>query len=222
MISISISACSSFCFALVLVMILRAGQSSPPQQPDNKKESVIVMSEQFEVSARHLAAFEKTKNVKDLQLSLESAEGLAVVGAGDERVEARRKIAKLWLDILASIDRNLDHNFDPNNPPPERVTPPSSGAVSYPTGIDPKSISDPAARAQYEAALAENRRKTAQYRLQVKLRRIDPTAARYSDRFFSTQFTSAPQDEREFDSLLHAVKLSPTREQHLRAIFQKK
>ena len=220
MLSTPNSACMSCCLALVLLAMPRAGSSSQ-QQSDNKKESVNAMSQQFEIVARYLAAFEKTKNVKELQNSLEAAEGLTVVGAGDERVEARRKIAKLWLDILASIDRNLDPNFDPNNPPPERITPPSSGAVSYPSGIDPQSISDPAARAQYEAALAENRKKAAEYRLQSKLRRIDPTAIRDSQRFFSAQFTSAAPDQKEFFSLLHAVKLSPSREQRLRAIFQK-
>jgi hypothetical protein len=67
--------------------------------------------------------------------------------AAAQQSEGRQRTATLWFRILAVIDGNTDPNFDENNPPDENVVPPPVGAVEYPSSVDPKAITDPAARA---------------------------------------------------------------------------
>ena len=71
---------------------------------------------------------------------------------------------RLQLKVLLALDMARDKNFDPNarqNRPSLNVAMPvpDSNGVRLPSGADPASVQDPAARKAYEDAIAENNRR---------------------------------------------------------------
>ncbi|HEY7393090.1 MAG TPA: hypothetical protein VH640_31510 [Bryobacteraceae bacterium] len=155
-----------------------------------------------------------------LQNAVESMESVSIGGNGPERIEARQQALTMWFTILAAIDKELDPNFNPDDAPPESVRPRSSGAAVYPSGIDPNSIPDPEVRAEYEAALEENERKVERYRLQIRLRRIDPRATSDVERSLIRHYTTSAVDQDELDGLIKSAKLSGARQKQLKVLFQ--
>lgn len=180
------------------------------------------MSESISTAGHQLGQFEKTGDVNHLEAAIDSAEKLSLFRHGAERIALRQQTVSLWFTILAAIDKYIDPAFNPDHAPPENVTPPSSGAVSYPSSIDPKSIPDPAVRAQYEAALKENRTQAEKYRIQLKLTRLNPRASKDVERFLTSNYSSSAVDQLELEHLLKQAKLSPARQLQLEQLFKKK
>jgi DNA-binding response OmpR family regulator len=77
--------------------------------------------------------------------------------------------ARSLVRILAAIERKEGPQFDPNDPPRRNITPPGG---QYPSGTAPSSIQDDQTRREYEAALAANKAKIANFNLQVGLARL--------------------------------------------------
>src|SRR5687767_6098912 len=74
------------------------------------------------------------------------------IATGDEA--AFMNTISLWLRFLAGLDRSIDPAFDPGAVPVKGATPPPTHGVVHPSGeVDPLTISDPVARAEYEQAL---------------------------------------------------------------------
>jgi hypothetical protein len=77
--------------------------------------------------------------------------------------------ARSLVQILAAIERKEDPQFDPNDPPRRNLAPPGG---QYPSGTAPTSITHDESRREYEAALAANKAKIANFNLQVQLARL--------------------------------------------------
>ncbi len=182
------------------------------------------MLEKIDTARSQLEEFEKTKDVTNLENAIRAAEQIDISKLTEVQKEAqlRHRTVKLWLGILAAIDRSLDPKFDPNDLPEESITPPPSGAIEYPSAIDPSAIRDPVVRAQYEKALKENSQKAEHYRLQTKLRRLNPHATVDVDRFLTNYYTDSAADHADLESLLGELKLSSWRRQHLRSLVRKR
>jgi len=181
------------------------------------------MSTRIEQATNRLTEFEETKDADQLQSAVAAMEGvdLSTFGRSSERMEIRQQALRTWLKILATIDSKLNPNFDPEDVPEANIMPPRSGGVRFPAGVDPKAIKDPAARAEYEAALKKNHDKAELYRLQTKLRRLDPRASSDVERFLKLYYTSTEADQREFDQLLDREALSASRRRKLKTLFHK-
>lgn len=189
-----------------------------------RKENTKTMAKGLKEANEQLAEFEKTKEPNLLQSAVEAMEDLdfAALVKASSRSEARQQATRMWLEVLATIDRNLDPHFNPDDLPERGVIPPPSDDVQLPPGADPKAIKDPVARAEYEAALKANHEKHVQYRLQTKLRRLNPHATADVENFLPRYYTTSTADQEELAALLSASKLSTLRQQKLKALFERK
>ncbi len=180
------------------------------------------MSSQVEQAGRILAAFEKSKSIDSFFGAVEQMEGVNLMGLGDtkERLAARRAAARMWLKILAAIDEHLDPKFDPEDVPETKVVPPPSGRIQPPPGVSPEAITDPRARAEYEAALKKNAEKIASYNFQTKLQRLNKRASTSAKRFLTTYYTPVHADQQELLSLLREEHLSTVRQGQIKALFK--
>jgi len=77
--------------------------------------------------------------------------------------------ARSLVRILAAIERKEDPQFDLNDPPARNLAVPGG---QYPSGTAPAAIEDDKVRREYEAAIAANKAKAANFTLQVGLARL--------------------------------------------------
>jgi len=167
----------------------------------------------------YLADFER---LKDVQILEDEADRLQGIGLADEKDPMKQRALRKdtlhgWLALFGAIDAALDPRFDPKDLPQVRVSPPVSEGIHYPPGVDPSVLKDPAARAEYQRKIAENERKTANYSLQFKLRRLDEGLMPQAEAFIEGAYSTDPEDRRELEETIAAAKLDPRRAATLRS-----
>lgn len=134
----------------------------------------------------------------------------------DARRRLRADLLDQWLYLLQLLDRFLDPSFDPSDVPQRLVQPPATAdGIVYPPGARPALIDDPKARVQYEEAIAANRAKTADYVLQIKLRRLDERITPRAEEFIRNAYTTDPGDQEELSSQIDKVVEDPRRKESL-------
>jgi hypothetical protein len=178
------------------------------------------MSTEMETAILELAAFDETKEVNHLDNAIRATESIDVTKlAGNLREgDPRQRTAIQWFQVLVAIDQNLDPNFDENDPPEESIIPPAWGGIEYPSSADPKSIKDPATRAEYERMRKENSIKAARFRLQTRLRRLKSRATTDAGRFLIQYYTYSAKEQAELVKLL--AKLPPARQKHFMGLYK--
>lgn len=105
----------------------------------------------------------------------------------------RREKAKLWLHALQRLEKETDPRFNINNRknlPSMRVSPPSE--TGLPAGTPPSSIKDPHLRAKYEAAIAENKRKSKRVDQQLPLLLHGPQFKTRAERWLIQAYSQPP------------------------------
>jgi len=110
----------------------------------------------------------------EYQANLVEALGSRLSPADDDWVRERRDKTEFWLRAWQRLEKQFDPTFDINdrkNRPSMRVFPPDE--TRLPAGTPPSAIKDPKLRAQYVAALAENKRKVERANQQIPLLRVD-------------------------------------------------
>ncbi len=85
--------------------------------------------------------------------------------------EERRINAKLLCRYLGKIRKEIIPNYEPK-PVTTNVSPPVGTPLAV-TGMDPKAISDPVLRAQYEASIRENQENNLMNSRQAELKSIE-------------------------------------------------
>ncbi len=188
--------------AAMLGLAVAAACAGAPGKGRTHLDRVIKGKHMSDITARaaaQLAEFEEKKEPLCLQAAADLLDGIDLAKEPDamKRLVVRRETLEVWLALLALIDKNLDAGFDPKDVPSVSVMPPRVGNVAYPPGADPKSIADPQARQQYEAALKRNKEHTEQYRLQTWLRRFDASLSPKVEHFVRMSYTTVPGDQRE-------------------------
>jgi hypothetical protein len=171
------------------------------------------MTKKTDWAVRHLSFFAQTKapeRIHDAIETLEDIEPSEITTPPDVRL-TRRDVLKAWFQVLATIDGSLDPKFNPDDVPEMSVSPPASGGVSFPPGVDPQAIRDPQARADYEVALAKNRKKADDYNLQTQLRLLNPKATGDTERFVKSHFHPTPEDRKEVGEVADEVSLGKDR-----------
>ena len=100
------------------------------------------MSKQTADVKEQTARFDETKDPARLEDAIRNLEHADVrPEPGQDRLEARREVMLVWLAVLDTLQRAKDPTFDPNDLPMINLSPPpGSSGVSYPAGINPKSI----------------------------------------------------------------------------------
>lgn len=104
----------------------------------------------------------------------------------------RREKAKLWLEAWRRLETEFDPSFDINDRkqlPTLRVSPPNETGLR--AGTPPSAIKDPKLRAQYEVAIAENKRKSQRVDQQFPLLARGPSFRSRAE-YVLIQFYSQP------------------------------
>lgn len=86
-----------------------------------------------------------------------------------DQLSARRssRVRALWQEIIRALDAEIVPEFDSAGLPSLNVAPPPESGL--PAGVAPDSIADPAMRAAYKQALAENALRLQRYQYQRQL-----------------------------------------------------
>ena len=162
-------------------------------------------------------AFESEKEPERLNEASMALENINLIQEYDlpTRHRVRAECLALHLTLLQILDKYIDPNFNPEDVPVMVVQPRlSDGRVLRP-GVDPAKISDPQDRAEYEKAIAENRAKAKNYRLQSELRRLNERLPARAEEFIREAFTSSDEDQKELKSAIDAKIENPARKADL-------
>lgn len=147
-----------------------------------------------------IKAFETEKEPERLRESAMALENIIL--AKEHETEVRKKLRSdsltSWLTLLQIFDKHYQPDFNPDDMPEMLVQPPpqADGSVLRP-GADPAKIADPKARAEYEKAIAENRAKQENYRMQIQLGRLDDFIPPSAENFITNSFSDADEDQKE-------------------------
>lgn len=195
------------------IAVACAGQRSGGKTYLDKVINGKHMSEITARAAAQLAEFEQKKEPLCLQAASDLLDGIDLAKETEamKRLVLRRETLETWLALVALIDKSLDPSFNPKDLPSTSVIPPRSGNVAYPPGADPKLISDPQARQQYEAAIKKNKAHAENYRLQTWLRRFDQSMSPKVERFIRMSYTTVPGDQREVSETIKKLVKNPQR-----------
>ncbi len=164
---------------------------------------------------REFEAGLEPERLREAYMALENV-SLAKEHVSKTRARLRTDSLSLWLGLLQILDHHLDPNFNPEDGPEELVQPPrTSDGVVYPPGADPALIRDPRARAEYEKAIAANRAKVENYRLQIHLRRLDERITQRAKEFIRGSYRPASDDQEELKKAIEETIKDPGRKADL-------
>ena len=172
-------------------------------------------------AAEKFTGFEKQQDPVLVYQALDAVEA-AERDALAEDAEARRRAVSRWLGFMAMLDRVIDPKWDAKNLPVKGVAPPSTHGAIHGTGeVDPATIPDPVARAEYERALKASSDYEKWYGVQSELRRIDERAMRFLAWLLAERYTNSAKDRQEVEALLAASPVNDQRAEQLRALVPK-
>jgi hypothetical protein len=167
------------------------------------------MADRVDEAASSLKKFARSGEMADLEKAVEALEEFDMwsVPRG-QRLRARRRLLLEWCRALVEIDGVKDPNFDAEAERPRaRVRPPGN----YRMGTDPRSIEDPAARAEYEAAIAANEKKAVRSRKQSLASELEERVLESAHRVVERWYTKSAADGDEVEGVFGEVKLSAAR-----------
>ncbi len=117
----------------------------------------------------------------------------------EEWAQDRSERVKRWLHAWQRLEKEINRNFDFNNRPQLNVRPPAGYG---PAGIAPESIKDSKARAEYESAIAANKKRIAEYNKQWQLRQLDNYFTPYASQFMIEAYSKEPHNLAELKKYL--------------------
>jgi hypothetical protein len=214
-----LQAFAGFALAVVISTDLMSSQTNVTENINMKS-----ISSQIDQAIGQLTEFNNNKSIDQLENAKMTMERI-VYPDTTAQMPARQQLARMWLKLLATIDQNINTNFDVKdikNYPTLTVIPPPSGGMRLQSGADPEAIKNPAAHAEYIAALKQNQETAEKMNYQLGLRRIDQTASLDVERFFKTIYTTSVADQKELDDILNQSALSVSRKQKIKALFDEK
>ena len=205
-----------------LVVMLLAGVLPVGGQADQspKSRKGRPMSKQTADAKEQLVRFDETRDPAQLEAAIRGLEHVQPrPEQGQDLQAARRDVMRLWLEVLAALQRAKDPTFDPHDLPMSSVAPPPlSNGARYPAGVDPKSIPEADVRAQYEAALAKNREKAETYRIQSRLRFLEERAKPDVEGFIRRNYSKSDSDRAELKALVEGAQIPPQERQRVLSI----
>lgn len=121
----------------------------------------------------------------------------------DAWLRERREKTELWLQTWQRLEKQTDPRFDINdrkNQPSMQVYPPFE--TGLPPGTPSSAIKDPVLRGKYEAAIADNKRKSERVEQQLPLRLHGPAFKAQAERWLIQAYSQAPVRNAELKRLL--------------------
>jgi len=115
----------------------------------------------------------------------------------------RREKAEFWLKAWQRLEKQTDPSFDINDRkslPAMRVSPPYETGLR--AGTPPSEIKDPRLRAQYEAAIADNKRKSQRVNEQFPLLLYGPSFRSGAERWLIQAYSQPPSRPAELQRYL--------------------
>lgn len=179
-----------------------------------ESEGMTENEKHIKEAEQKIEAFQSEKEPQRLREAANSLENiiLAKEHKAETRHAMRSKILSLWLTLLQILDKNLDPDFNSKDIPPRNVEPPlTANGTAYPAGANPALIEDPQARADYEKAIAENRRKQENYRLQTQFRRLNENIPPRAEDFIRNSYTDSADDQNELKTAFERYLETPSR-----------
>jgi hypothetical protein len=127
-----------------------------------------------------------------------------------------------WLLFLARLDKLIDPQWDPDQPPVRGTKPPPTQGVVFSSGeVDPETISDPDQRAEYVRLLKKSKEDARLWDIQFQLRRIEERAMYSIETLLTQRFSTSPASRQAGEELLAASTVTDARRQQLRALLTK-
>lgn len=171
--------------------------------------------DEFRTNAEEFQNTREPEHLREAYAALENV-SLAEEQNPKTRSKLRKNTLSLWLGLLQILDDHLDAKFDPEDGPELLVEPPAiPGGVILRPGADPAKIKDPTLRAQYERAIAANRAKANNYRLQIHLGRLDERITPRAEEFIRNSYTKDPEDQEELKTGIETTIKDPKRKESL-------
>jgi len=199
--------------------------SATPPAATGTKTTLPATSEPTMTNAKHLKEarthtedFEKTNDPETLRDAYMALENVSLVDEPDPSAQRalRTETLRLWLQMLAILDKLLDPKFDPDVAPELSVQPPpTKGGVVFPPGADPSVIDDPLARERYAKEIEANNAKIIRYNMQVKLHRLEERIPPRAEAFIRDYYTPAAVDQDELKQAVGELIENPARKQRL-------
>ena len=158
--------------------------------------------------------FEKTKNPEHLNKAYTELKKINLKKEKDISAIVQIRTAALlqWLNLLQILDDNIDPSFDVNKGVSLKVQPKTNyGGVDYPSWVDPKSINDPNALADFQKASAENNKKIQNRNLQISLTRTNQQVTPIAKTFIRKNYTGLPSDQAELRSSIGKILKNQSR-----------
>jgi hypothetical protein len=187
------------------------------------KAKTMTENQKYLEEARQRArAFEAEMEPERLREAYMALENVRVVEEHDPKLRAhvRSNSLSLWLHLLQLLDRSVDPGFNSQDVPTKLVQPPPTrGGVAYSPGADPALIDDPNARAEYEKAIAANRKKSENYRLQVHLRPLNERISERAEAFIRSSYASSKRDQEELRNAIDKIIKDPHRKASLQVLL---
>lgn len=118
-------------------------------------------------------------------------------------LRSRREKTERWLHALRRLENETDPTFDINdrkNRPMMRVFPPFK--TGLPPGTPPSAIKDPHLRAEYEKAIAENKRKSEKVDQQLPLLLHGPSFRKHAEQWLVGAYSQQPLRKMELKRYL--------------------
>jgi len=132
----------------------------------------------------------------------------------------RGEKARFWLDAWHRLEEEADPSFDINNPrnrPVSRVYPPVE--TGLPAGAPPSAIKDQKLRAQYQAAIEANRRKSERANQQIPFLSHGPSFKARAERWLIQAYSQPPLRTTELKRYLNVyLRDDKARERILKAV----
>lgn len=121
----------------------------------------------------------------------------------EEWSQERSRRARHWLHAWQRLEKEVDSRADADDRPLLSVMPPPGAHPRIP-GISPEAIKDPKLRAQYEAAIAANRRKIEHYNRQHELRQLDQLFTKRAEEYVIKLYSTPPYNLEELRQYLNS------------------
>jgi hypothetical protein len=132
----------------------------------------------------------------------------------------RRSVVAAFAKVLREFDALVDPTFDPSNPPSLCVTPPREpDGRQAPACAAPGAVLDPAARAQYQAAIDANLVKIQHYNDQAKIANASNDTLSLLEIVLHRFHARAPSDSAALDQILMRSGLSEARRTKIHQMF---
>jgi len=202
-------------FAGLLIATVHITASASAKQAEQTERTMDLIEQRV---TENFNEFEKEQDptlVHEALDTIEAAERDMPVG---DATAFKRAVSRR-LRFFVALDRNIDPMWDQKDVPVMGVPPPLSHGIVYGSGeVDPATIPDPEARAQYVQALKVNKDDNHRYFVQLQLRRIDERTMRFVELLLADRYTNSKGGRQEFEELLAASPVNELRKKRLRAL----